>query len=83
VAPDQSHLRPGIAPASFGYGYQIWILPGEQRMFAFLGVRGQAMFVDPASRLVMVHTAVRKQACDPGVRAATALWRSIVRELGG
>jgi CubicO group peptidase (beta-lactamase class C family) len=83
VAPDQSHLRPGIATPSLGYGYQVWILPGERRMFALLGVRGQAIFVDPASRLVMVHTAVRKQARDPGGREATALWRSIVRELGG
>jgi CubicO group peptidase (beta-lactamase class C family) len=83
VPPDQPHLRPGTATPSFGYGYQVWILPGERRMFALLGVRGQAIFVDPASRLVMVHTAVRKQARDPGVREATALWRSIVRELGG
>ena len=83
VAPDQAHLRPGIATGFFGYGYQVWIFPGERRMFAFLGVRGQAIFVDPASRLVMVHTAVRKQAVDPGVRETTALWRSIVRELGG
>jgi len=83
VAPDQEHLRPGIATQFFGYGYQVWIFPGERRMFAFLGVRGQAIFVDPASRLVMVHTAVRKQAVDPGGREAVALWRSIVRELGG
>jgi CubicO group peptidase (beta-lactamase class C family) len=83
VPPDQPHLRPGTATPSFGYGYQVWIFPGERRMFALLGVRGQAIFVDPASRLVMVHTAVRKQARDPGVREATALWRSIVRELGG
>jgi len=83
VAPHQAHLRPGIATAFFGYGYQVWIFPGERRMFAFLGVRGQAIFVDPASRLVMVHTAVRKQAVDPGGREAIALWRSIVRELGG
>jgi len=83
VAPDQAHLRPGIATGFFGYGYQVWIFPGERRMFAFLGIRGQAIFVDPASRLVMVHTAVRKQAVDPGGREATALWRGIVRELGG
>jgi hypothetical protein len=30
----------------------------------------------------MVHTAVRKQARDPGVRETTALWQSLVRELG-
>jgi CubicO group peptidase (beta-lactamase class C family) len=83
VAPDQAHLRPGIATGFFGYGYQVWIFPGERRMFAFLGIRGQAIFVDPASRLVMVHTAVRKQAVDRGGREATALWRGIVRELGG
>jgi Beta-lactamase len=83
VLPDQPHLRPGTATPFFGYGYQVWIFPGERRMFAFLGVRGQAIFVDPASRLVMVHTAVRKQFRDPGGAEATALWRSIVRELGG
>ena len=83
VAPDQAHLRPGIARATNGYGYQVWILPGERRMFALLGVRGQAIYVDPTSRLVMVHTAVRKQFRDPGVAEASALWRSIVRELGG
>jgi len=82
VSPEQPHLKPGTATPSFGYGYQVWILPEERRMFALMGVRGQAIYVDPASRLVMVHTAVRKQARDPGVREANALWRSIVRELG-
>ena len=76
-------VRPGQPqPATGGYGYQVWILAGERRMFALRGVRGQAIFVDPASRLVMVHTAVQKQARDPGVRETNALWRSIVRELG-
>jgi hypothetical protein len=55
----------------------------QRRMFALRCVRGQAIFVDPASRLVMVHTAVRKQARDPGVRETNALWQSLVRELGG
>ena len=83
VDPNQTHLRPGIATRFFGYGYQVWIFPGERRMFALQGVRGQVIFVDPASRLVMVHTAVRKQWRDPGGAEATAFWRSIVRELGG
>jgi len=82
VRPNQPHLQPGTARPFFGYGYQVWIFPGERRMFALLGVRGQALFVDPASRIVMVHTAVRKQARDPGGREAVALWRSLVRELG-
>ena len=69
--------------ATNGYGYQVWILPGERRMFALRGIRGQAIYVDPTSRLVMVHTAVRQQARDPGVRETNALWQSLVRELGG
>jgi CubicO group peptidase (beta-lactamase class C family) len=81
VRADQPHLRPGGATPFFGYGYQTWIFPGERRMFAFLGVRGQAIYVDPASRLVMVHTAVRKRPVDPGTREARALWEGIVREL--
>ena len=48
------------------------------------GVRGQSIFVDPQSRLVMVHTAVRKQpGNDPGNREAAALWQAVVRQLGG
>jgi len=84
VRADQPYLRPGIAASFFGYGYQTWIFPGERRMFALLGVRGQSIFVDPQSRLVMVHTAVRKQeAAGPGPRESTALWAAAVRELGG
>jgi CubicO group peptidase (beta-lactamase class C family) len=76
-------VRPGQPqPASGGYGYQVWILAGGQRMFALRGIRGQAIYVDPASRLVMVHTAVRRQARDPGVREANVLWRSLVQQLG-
>src|SRR3989442_11145987 len=83
VRGDQPHLRPGIATGFFGYGYQTWIFPGERPMFALLGVRGQSIFVDPTSRLVMVHTAVRRQpANDPGNVEAGALWAGIVRTLG-
>ena len=42
----------------FGYGYQCWIFPENDGSFAFLGVRGQAIFVDPEQHLVLVHTAV-------------------------
>jgi hypothetical protein len=53
-------------------------------MFAFQGVRGQAICVDPRSRLVIVHTAaVRKQSVDPGGREAGAFWGAVVRQLGG
>ena len=82
VHPDQAHLQPGTARPFFGYGYQVSIFPGERRMFALFGVRGQALFVDPASRLVMVHTAVRTPARDPAAAEAVALWQGLVREFG-
>jgi len=46
----------------FGYGLQTWILPGSHRRFMLLGVYGQAILVDPQLRLVVVHTAVGKDA---------------------
>jgi CubicO group peptidase (beta-lactamase class C family) len=82
VRADQPHLRPLTATPFFGYGYQTWIFPGDHRMFAFLGVRGQAIYVDPASRLVLVTTAVRKLPRDPGAAETVALWRAVVRDLG-
>ena len=45
-----------------------------------LGVHGQAIFVDPFSRLVMVHTAVRKQSA--GATEVGALWRGVLSTLG-
>ncbi len=81
VRLDQPHLQPGSRTflRSYGYGYQVWIFGGERRMFMLLGSRGQAIFVDPASQLVMVHTAVRRQLQDPGHAEAVALWRSLVQ----
>lgn len=82
VRDDEPHLRPGTAHPIAGYGYQVWILPGERWMFALLGRHGQAIFVDPANRLVMVHTAVRRQGYDPdGHAEMSALWRGIVRQI--
>ena len=76
VRADQPHLRPGAAAPSFGYGYQTWILPGERRMFLFWGVRGQRIYVDPQSKLVMVNTAVHRLSVD--VAAATGNGRALV-----
>src|SRR5262249_8103103 len=81
VRTDQPHLRPRTATPFFGYGYQTWIFPEDRRMFAFLGVRGQAIYVDPASRLVLVTTAVRKLPRDPGGAETVALWRAVTRDL--
>jgi CubicO group peptidase (beta-lactamase class C family) len=83
VRADQPHLQPGTAMRSWGYGYQVRIFPGERRMFALVGLRGQRIFVDPASRLVMVHTAVRNEAPrNPGDSEEIALWQGLVQQLG-
>ena len=83
VKPADGHLAPGTATSYFGYGYQVWLLPGEQRRFALLGIRGQIILVDPATKLVMVHTAVRKQPSEPRAYAETlALWFAMLGQLG-
>ena len=64
-----------------GYGYHTWVFDGGRRMFALIGAFGQAIYVDPASRLVMVHTAVRKQISDPNTETL-ALWDGVVNMLG-
>ncbi|HEU4371251.1 MAG TPA: serine hydrolase [Methylomirabilota bacterium] len=82
-AHSDQRLRVGIEPGNpefAGYGYQVWILPGERRTFFLSGLLGQLMFVDPGARLVMVHTAVRTRPADLG--AEIALWRGVMRELG-
>src|SRR5438874_2981197 len=80
VRPEQGHLKPGVATPFLGYGYQTWILPGDRRMFLLSGVRGQAILIDPASRLVLVHTAVRKQPAG-GSTELRYLWQSLVTTL--
>jgi CubicO group peptidase (beta-lactamase class C family) len=83
VNPGNAYLAPGAATPYFGYGYQVWILPGEQRSFALIGIRGQMIFVDPASKLVMVHTAVRQKPSDRASSAdLIALWLGVVAQLG-
>jgi CubicO group peptidase (beta-lactamase class C family) len=83
VRSSDAHLAPGTATRYYGYGYQIWLLPGAERRFALLGIRGQMIFVDPGTKLVMVHTAVRPEAVDRTASAETiALWLAAVDQLG-
>lgn len=82
VRPEDAHLAPRKATRYYGYGYQTWIFPGPRRMFAFQGVRGQVIFVDPASQTVLAHTAVRRQSRDPGGSETVSLWFGILESLG-
>jgi CubicO group peptidase (beta-lactamase class C family) len=83
LRPTDDYLAPGAATPYFGYGYQVWILPGKQRRFALLGIRGQMIFVDPASKLVMAQTAVRQTPSGRADNAETiALWLGVVEQFG-
>ncbi len=64
--PPAPQFRPGQAHAYFGYGYQTWLFPGESRRFQLRGLRGQAVCVDPQTKVVVVHTAAREVGNDPG-----------------
>jgi CubicO group peptidase (beta-lactamase class C family) len=80
-------FKPGRATRYFGYGYQFWLFPMRERTFAFQGVHGQAVFVQPASGIVMVHTAVfdaasGQQDPQPGMER-NAFWRGVLQSLGG
>jgi CubicO group peptidase (beta-lactamase class C family) len=78
-------FQPRKATPYFGYGYQFWPFPGEKRRFALLGVYGQSIFVDPELKLVMVVTAVAKNA-SVGKESLgperDAVWRGIVGHYG-
>ena len=83
-APADSWRAPRKATPFWGYGYQTWLLPARRRMFALRGIHGQAIFVDPASKLVLVHTAVRlKPSNDPAAQELTTLWYALVEQYAG
>ncbi len=80
-----SAFAPQKATPFFGYGYQVWTFPGQQRRFALLGVYGQAIFVDPSQKLVMVHLAANTTASAGATsmgRERTSLWSGVVTHYG-
>jgi hypothetical protein len=76
----KAHYLPSRTGRWFGYGYQTWIFPELDGTYAFQGVRGQAIYVDPSRQLVLVHLAARPLARDPGGADANALWRAVKQE---
>lgn len=77
VRPSDAYLAPGKAMPTFGYGYLLWLLPGNRRQFALVGDYGQRIFVDRASKLVMVQTAL-----DDANGEASFLWSALAEQLG-
>jgi CubicO group peptidase (beta-lactamase class C family) len=77
VRTEDAYLQPGQAMRDFGYGYLLWLLPGDRRQFALVGAFGQRIIVDPPSKLVMVQTAL-----DETDGGSWKLWRTLVAQLG-
>jgi CubicO group peptidase (beta-lactamase class C family) len=77
VRATDAYLLPGNAMRTLGYGYLLWLLPGERRQFALVGSFGQRIIVDPPSKLVMVQTAL-----DETDGASWKLWRTLVAKVG-
>jgi hypothetical protein len=74
--PSDAYLAPGAAMPPLGYGYFIWLLPGPRRQFALLGANGQRTYVDSASKLIMVQTAVED------TDEVWRLWSALVKQFG-
>jgi CubicO group peptidase (beta-lactamase class C family) len=74
--PSDAHLAPGKATPALGYGYFIWLLPGARRQFALIGAKGQRIYVDPGSKLIMVQTAVEE------TDEVWRLWSELVKQFG-
>ena len=83
TVPPDSYLAPGKLSPILGYGYQTWISAGQRRRFSLVGIHGQSMLVDPVTKLVLVHTAVRLNAAGgpSGVELA-ALWYAVLAQHG-
>ena len=64
----------------WGYGNQIWLSPSGARTFMLRGVHGQMMFIDPASKLVLLQTAVFIPAGGPTLAEAYAVWNALLAQ---
>jgi CubicO group peptidase (beta-lactamase class C family) len=81
VRASDRYLLPGRATKRFGYGYLLWLFPGDRRQFALVGYKGQYVCVDPISRVVMVQTAVESPGAGDDDELF-ALWTALIHQLG-
>lgn len=87
AARQPAAFRPDFEGRGIGYGYQFWLQSYRERTFVLQGVHGQAVYVQPASGIVMVVTSAWQQASarqDPApAQERNALWRGVLQSLGG
>lgn len=81
TTPPGPQFRPGMTGALLGYGYQTWIVDDRKRHFVLRGLRGQAIYVAPQEKVVMVHTAAG--AVGGGADESLSLWHGVIDSLAG
>jgi CubicO group peptidase (beta-lactamase class C family) len=64
-----------------GYGYQTWVSPLRDR-FQLRGLRGQAVWVHPGTRTVVVHTGVYRIGGSAAAATQGAFFDEVLKTLG-
>jgi CubicO group peptidase (beta-lactamase class C family) len=67
VRDSDTYLLPGRAMKKFGYGYLLWLFPGNRRQFALVGYKGQYICGH--------HMAVLRLATQPTKKPPAAIIR--------
>jgi CubicO group peptidase (beta-lactamase class C family) len=81
--PELGSSLANSGPVPWGYGYLTWLMPGPRHEFVLEGIHGQRIFVDPVSKLVLVHTAVRvAPSHNPREAELVALWNALLQQEG-
>jgi len=75
-------FRRVLPPLSTGMDIRCGFSLAQGGIFVLKGIHGQFIFVDPGSKLIMVHTAVRQKPNDPANAETRALWDAVVQQLG-
>ena len=81
TSADAPHLRFGTALEVAGYGYQTWLIDPREPYFALFGIRGQGIFVDPATKVVVVFVAAHAALDMAARREQYALFYGILSAL--
>jgi CubicO group peptidase (beta-lactamase class C family) len=81
TSADAPHLRFGAALGVAGYGYQTWLIDPREPYFALFGIRGQGIFVDPATKVVVVFVAAHAALDMAARREQYALFYGILSAL--
>ena len=92
----EAWMREATAPSSFhpprmdektgrpitGYGYQWWLLPGEDHAFQAVGIYGQNIYIDPAKHVVIAQFSALPKPSGGGNRSIGRPQDAIAAKLG-